>query len=460
MLSISFRNRIAAYYSITTAVLVAIVFIVIFALVRAGTYRSLDGDLRKEADDLYTEIAADRDGFHVEEEEWHEKEHNTLDINPIFIQFTDSRGRILDRSPNLKKSVLRDAGARNDDYFYDALLDSIRVRQLQVPVRFEGATVGYMLVAVPLEDAAGLVEELGHTLFIAYPLLLLALFSIARLLAGSSIRPVKAITDAARRISSDSLSDRIPYPVHRDELFALSETINGLLDRMEEAVAREKQFTSHASHELRTPVAAVRGTLEVLIRRPRTQEELKEKIGYCIAEMERMGTMVDQLLLLARYEGQKHSARIGETSLNACLLDILSRLSPELKRKEMQVISSLPDGLSVITDEHLLSTALDNILSNAVKYSPQKGRIYVSAVNCEGSILLEIRDEGMGIPDEDLKKVFTPFYRSRPEDHKQAGGSGLGLSIVQRICEMLSIGLELQSEYGKGTKVTLEIPAP
>lgn len=456
MNSISFKNRIALYYSITTAVLVLAVFLVILLIVRQGVYKDIDNDLQKEIDDLLTEITAGPAGFSVEQEEWHEKEHNTLDINPIFIQFADASGRILDRSPNLKKMQLRFGQPAENELFYNSTLDSIQVRQARMPVRYQGKTVGYIIVAAPLEDARSLIDNLEKTLLVAYPLLLLALFSIARVLAGGSIRPVRDIIDTARKISHEKLSDRIPYPRNRDELYTLSETINGLLGRIESAVVREKQFTSDASHELRTPLAVIKGTLEVLVRKPRSQEEFTEKIRYCVDELNRINQLVDQLLLLARFESQKQSIAIESTNINSLFLEVVARNSDALAEKDIRLEGNADPGLYIATDAYLLSIVLDNLLSNAIKYSGQGSAIRIASRLTENGAALEIADSGIGIAPQDLGKIYSPFYRSRPEDHAQTKGSGLGLSIVKRICEMLEVSISLESRLEVGTTVCLQ----
>ncbi|WP_116790744.1 sensor histidine kinase [Flavobacterium psychrotrophum] len=453
-MAIAFRNRIALFYSITAAILVLLVFALIYLIVSSGVYSSLDNDLQKEVDDLYTEITVTPAGFSVEKEEWYEKEHNTLDINPIFIQFTDRHGKLSDRSPNLKESKLK-YRTLTEDIFYDSLLDDIPVRQAQVPVRFKDTVVGYILVAVPLQDAGNLLYNLKRVLFITYPLLLIILFAVTRLVAGRSIKPVNNIIETAGRISRNNLYERIAYAGNKDELYTLSKTINNLLDRIESAVLREKQFTSDASHELRTPLAVVRGTLEVLIRKPRSQEEFVETIKYCIAETDRINLLVDQLLLLARFESQKEALKVENTNISVLVLDTLSRNAKAIKEKNIKIETHIAENLYMETDGYLLSMVLENLVSNAVKYSKPDGVVTLSASSGKGSILLQVADNGIGIAKEEQHKVFASFYRSRPDEHIQTKGNGLGLSIVKRICELLDIEITIESELTVGTKVTL-----
>lgn len=455
MPSISFRNRIALYYSITVAALVFLLLALIFFIVRASVYSDLDQDLTKELDDLLTEITVTANGFSVIPEEWHEKEHNTLDINPIFIQFTDTTGRLFDRSPNLKLSRLLFRITGSGRTFFDSTLNGKQVRQAQLPVTFKNKTVGHILVATPLESSTAVLNNLKKVIFIAYPLLLIILFSVARILAGRSIRPVNEIIRAARKISHESLSSRIPFPTRNDELYTLALTINNLLSRIEDAVVREKQFTSHASHELRTPLAVIKGTLEVLIRKKRTEEELVNTVRDAIRELDRINQLVDQLLLLARYESQKEAAKIESISLNAIFLDVISRYSPGIKGKQIQLNCVIEPGTYVMADNYLLSIVLDNLIANAIKYSDNGAHLDIQAKTVAETIALEISDTGIGIAAEELEKIFAPFYRSGAESNTSVKGSGLGLSIVKRICELLNVQLTIKSQLKKGTRVNL-----
>ncbi|OYQ38063.1 two-component sensor histidine kinase [Flavobacterium cyanobacteriorum] len=458
MNSISFKSRIAVYFSISTALLVFIVFVVIYFTVRSAVYEDLDHDLDTEIKMLTAEIRVTGKGISVLGEEWKEKEHNTLDINPIFVQLITPEGNIIIKSPNLKKaSLLFDVNNAEDRLHHNTFLGGAAVRQLGISVRYKGKNVGYIVVATPMEDARQLLENLQNTLAIAYPALLIVLFSVARLLAGKSIKPVQDITEASARIHKENLSSRIPLPLNKDELYTLSQTINDLLQRIENAVEREKQFTSDASHELRTPLAVIKGTLEVLIRKERSLKEYEEKINFCLTELDRINTMVDQLLLLARFESQKQLVKNEPVSINALLYDIAARHSKAITDKNLKIIYRLQKDLYITTDEHLLSIILENLVGNAVKYSVTNAAIELVAARKEDRLEILIEDSGIGIPENDLKKVFNPFFRSGAATRNNIAGTGIGLSIVKRVCELLDISINIESKAGKGTVVRLTV---
>jgi signal transduction histidine kinase len=324
-----------------------------------------------------------------------------------------------------------------------------------VPLLDKNKVIGYLFIAMSLDDARMILNNLQDTLLIFFPIILLVLFLIARLIAGRSIKPVTLITETSSRITKDNLKERIPLPQNKDELYVLSKTINDLLYRIENAVEREKQFTSDASHELRTPLTILKGTLEVLIRKPRTQSEYEDKIKYGISEVNRLNNLVDQLLLLARFENQFQNLKVEKVYLNALILDILTRYSLKMNAQKIKVNTTFSNEYYVESDNYLVSIIIGNIISNAIKYSHENGEIAISLSNSEAYTICSISDNGIGIPKEDLDKIMNPFFRSNPTQHPDVKGSGLGLSIVKRLCDLLNIQFEIQSEINKGTIVIL-----
>jgi len=157
-------------------------------------------------------------------------------------------------------------------------------------------------------------------------------------------------------------------------LYILSETINNLLNRIENTIEREKQFTSDASHELRTPLAIIKGTLEVLIRKPRNAEEYRDKINFCISEVDKINNLVDQLLLLARFENQKLSLNLEYVNINECVSEALARFNNKSNKKNIKVIKTFSkDDIYIKTDGYFLTIILNNLISNALKYTNENG---------------------------------------------------------------------------------------
>ena len=455
----SFKNRIAFYYIITTGLLIFVVFFSIYSIVKISVYSHINDDIKSEVNKHLTEveIKGNRIGL-IHDDEWREREHNSVAVNPVFIQFYDEKGNLAEKSPNLKIHTLIFNRNIGDNEFFDTKLVNKSIRQIQVPIFQNAVKKGYLLVAMSLEDAKMVLHNLSQILIFSYPLILFLLFVIARLIAGRSIKPINSIIETSNIITRDNLKSRIPLPQNRDELYILSQTINNLLDRIENTIEREKQFTSDASHELRTPLTIIKGTLEVLIRKPRNQEEYQEKINFCVSEVNRLNHLVDQLLLLARFENQNKSLKIEKVCLNVIILDTISRYSSIIQSKKIHISTDFVKEYYVENDAYLLSIIINNLVSNALKYSNENAKLNIVITDENDRIECHIIDSGIGIPADDLQKIFNQFYRSKTIENTGIKGSGLGLSIVKRLCTLLHIDIKITSKENIGTTVFLSFP--
>lgn len=459
MIQLSLRNRIALYYIFSTALLIGLVFCAIYLVAQIKVSNHQNDDLLREVDRHSQQIVV-RDGIIAlkQHKEWMEREHNTIGVDPVFIEFTDSKGNLIDKSPNLKDRRLLYDEKQKDNVFYNDELADKRVKQVQVPIYDdEGQKVGYLIVAVAREGSEIVLETLFHILLATYPVILILLFFIARFIAGRSIKPINEVINTANKITRNNLTSRIHLPHNRDELYILSQTINQLLDRIESAIEREKSFTSYASHEFRTPLAVLKGTLEILIRKPRSQREYEEKVQYCIKEIDRLNHLVDDLLILTRYENQRMTLHLESVNIQSVIDNALSYFSMQIYQKDIKIeTSALADSICFDTDLNLFSTIINNLISNAVKYSCCGGEIIVQTEANKEAIVLSITDKGLGISDSELDKIFDKFHRSA--DNAEIKGFGLGLPIVKLFCDLLNIQINIESKESIGTTVTLHIP--
>ena len=457
-MNLPFKDRIALYYVLTTAALILAAYLVVFGVVRHQVFTDLDANLRFEAAKHMGELTADQPLRFANKAEWQEREHREVQVNPVFIQVTDLQGNLLDRSPNLTRDRLVAEDPATGRVPLNSTLHGQAIRQVQVPVVRGGRPVGYLLAGISSEAAEHVLASLRLVLLASFPVVLLALFASARLLAGRSIAPLTQFTATANRITRSNLTERLALPARPDELHTLATAINGLLDRIEQAVEREKQFTADASHELRTPLAVLKGTLEVLVRKPRTPAEYVEKIGLGIREIDRLTHLVEQLLVLARFENHAKTLTRQELPLRACVHDVLYRHRSDLLAKHIRVDVADGPTATVVADPFLVDLILDNVLANAVKYSPAGSTITVGLAPQGPRLACTITDQGIGIAPHELAHIFTPLYRADALAHKHISGTGLGLSIVAKASALLDIEVGVQSELGRGTTFTLGFP--
>lgn len=314
-------------------------------------------------------------------------------------------------------------------------------------------------VNITLGDVEHLFLILLRVCCVGCVLTILLLFVISRNIAYRSTKPIRDIINIANTITHNNLSARIPLPSHKDELYELSDTINNLLDRIEYAVEREKSFTSYASHEFRTPLSVLKGTMEVLIRKPRSEAEYKEKITACIKEVDKLNDMVEQLLVLTRYEEGKSSLNYDYYPLDDLINNSVCLFCDVILNKKLDVkMFVLPKDVSIYTDEYSFSTILNNLISNAVKYSNDEGIIEIKTDQKHKQLIVEIKNTGNGIPKEELERIFDHFFRSYSSENHKIKGFGLGLPIVKRFCSLLNINIDIKSEVDKTTVVKLVIP--
>ncbi|WP_186758112.1 sensor histidine kinase [Echinicola salinicaeni] len=455
-MKLNFKNRIAFYYLIATSAVSLLVFGFIYFIVQKTVYESLDNDLTFEANKHLLEIAVEKDTIYfTHKKEWEEIEHNEVQINPVFLQLMGLGGQVMDKSPNLKASHLEMKEQVSLDHHYDTKLDDRPIRQVHIGIQENGKLKGYIVAAVPLEASIMVLSNLMKTLFILFPVSILGLFFISRYLAGKSIAPITSIINTTNSITKNNLAERVPLPSNKDELFELSTSINNLLDRIGEAIEREKQFTSDASHELRTPLSALRGTLEVLVRKKRNIEDYEEKIYDSLQEVDRMSKIVEQLLFLARNDLNQALNGQGKMAVAVMLDEILGRYQAEIKNKQISISMDSDQSGDYLVPYYYGNLILDNLISNAIKYSKDKGKINISIKKEGGQCHCYIKDDGIGIKEDDLPVIFNPFFRSQPLAHKEINGNGLGLSIVKKATEAIHAKIDIHSKYEEGTWVHL-----
>lgn len=458
MNKLSLKNRIAFYYIISAAMLIFVVFFSIYNIVSLTLFNNVNEHIDYEVNEYKEKIQVNKNSIElINHIEWEQREHNEASVDPVFLQITNSVGTIIEKSENLKKQNLEFNYKLLKNKITDIKLSGKLVRQIQVPLFYQNKIEGYLIVAVSMREAIIMLDKLSRILYIIFPIVLLLLFFLAQFIAGRSIKPINSIITTSNAITNDNLKARIPLPKNKDELYILSETINNLLNRIENTIEREKQFTSDASHELRTPLAIIKGTLEVLIRKPRKTEEYKEKIIFCISEVDRINNLVDQLLLLARFENQKLSLNVEYIDVNECVSEALSRFENKAKEKKIKVIKRFSDKVYVKTDGYFLSIILHNLISNALKYTNENGVVEAVLKKNRDAIIIEIIDNGIGISENELDKVFNSFYRTKNStNNPEVKGIGLGLSIAKRLCDILSISINISSQENVGTILELK----
>lgn len=272
-----------------------------------------------------------------------------------------------------------------------------------------------------------------------------------------AIEPIERMSKTAQRISAQSLSERVDIVGCDTELEGLGVSLNTMLDRLARSFEKQRQFTADASHEFRTPLSIMLASTELALSKQRSADEYREQLLKCQRAATRMQELGDSLLILARLdtsvEIETQAVDVGELLMEA--IDVIRPLAEE-KKVRIELVQA--PSLLLDANGSLLRQAIDNVLSNAIKYNETNGLVSVRAKDLGDKIEIEIEDNGIGIPESAIPKLFDRFYRVDESRSRVAGGTGLGLSIVNQIVKCHRGNIEVTSILGKGTMLRIALP--
>ena len=293
--------------------------------------------------------------------------------------------------------------------------------------------------------------------------ILLATFVIFPLvgyqIARHGIRPVEEMATTARHISSTNLRERILPEGYPFELASLASTFNQMLDRLEESFERISRFSADIAHDLRTPVNNIRGEAEVALARARSADEYRDVIESCLEESVRLSDLIGDLLFLARAESPLPHLRLERVDVGELLQGVREYYEASAADGGVSLAFAIAEAPVIAElDRTLLQRAVGNLVSNALAHTPPGGAVVLKTNADPSTIRIEVSDTGVGIPAELLGRVFDRFFRVDSSRSQGSGGTGLGLAIVKSIALLHGGNVEISSQLGQGTQVTLQVP--
>jgi signal transduction histidine kinase len=329
------------------------------------------------------------------------------------------------------------------------------------PIFVEGRLSGVVYLSQPLRDVVVVMQDL-RIRWLASTVIALALSGVAGLLLSRAIaRPVSRLTEAAGAVAQGQLDQQVPVG-SRDELGRLSETFNEMTDRLKAARQMQTDFVANVSHELRTPLTAVKGLVETLRDGAVNDPEVRDRFLETVEdETDRLTRLVNDLLILSRADSQALNLQRERLDMVELVEATVARMAPQAEAQGLALrVGAEPGGAPALADPDRMEQVLVNLLDNAIKYSRPGGQVTVEVGSAQDrGVQVQIRDEGMGIPAEDLARVGERFYRADKARSRTKGGSGLGLAIARALVEAHGGELRLESHEGRGTTVVLTLPA-
>jgi heavy metal sensor kinase len=312
-----------------------------------------------------------------------------------------------------------------------------------------------VLVAESLHSIEEELEVVRSILYLGLPLVLLIAGVGGFLLASKSLAPVRWMAEQAKTISDKNLHHRLEIGAANEELTLLAASFNELLSRLDRSFEAMRRFVADASHELRTPIAVIRGEADVSLDHDRGPAEYKESLAIIQDEARRLTRLVDDLLNLTRADAGHVNLHVEEFYINDVLAECCRSMQAKATGKKVSLEFRFPEDMAYRGDQELIRRLVLNLLENAIRYTPEGGRVLVSLKDSTGEVRIRVADTGIGIPPEAAPHVFERFYRGDQARSRQNGGFGLGLSIVKWIAESHHGSVELTSQPGQGTTFTV-----
>jgi heavy metal sensor kinase len=309
-----------------------------------------------------------------------------------------------------------------------------------------------------LDPVESMLNHLFLQLALGLPLAVIIITVGGYLLVRRALTPVEQITRAAERITQYNLSERLPVSSTGDELERLSVSLNRMITRLDDAFQNSKRFVADASHDLRTPLTILQGELESFAEDARLDSELRDRAGSMLEEVVHLGKIVEQLFTLSRLdagEAQTEWTRFDLSELAKTTADQMSLLAED---KGISISCDASQPMPVKGNHVRLKQVVVNLLDNAIKYTPEKGAIQLRVLAVNGHAVLEVKDNGIGIPPDALPHIFERFYRVDQARSADSESAGLGLSIVKSICTAHGAEVEAQSVVGSGSCFRVKLP--
>lgn len=463
----SIRVRLTFWYAMTLAVILAVSALFSYHYFSHNLREQVDRQAREVARTLnqhHTEILpADNAGQNCDGMESLAHSHNW----GAYLLLRDSSLQTVCSSDNLLEQELPFGPvARQQVRWLHQHLETVElangkiIRLLSYPLKQDSRLKGVIQVGQELGPLQETTEELRLIYLVVGPFAIFWLCLGCWLLAERTLAPIIEVTGAAQAITADNLSRRLPLGNHQDELTQMVASLNQMLDRLDKSFRRVRQFSGDASHELRTPLTILRGETEVTLRWAKSPEEFRDMLNSNMEEIDRMERIIESLLTLAKSEVGELTLEMKELSLSDLVQDLYlqSRILCEAKKIEVELLLEVDEEIRIRGDELRLRQMFLNIISNAIKYSHEGGRLEIGLKLTDDFAVVAINDSGIGIPEEHIAHIFDRFYRVDKARNRMDGGTGLGLAIVKWIAEAHGGNITVTSEVKKGSSFSVSLP--
>lgn len=456
----SLRRRLTLLNSIVLIIILIASYLLCFFVIRTWLYQQTDSRLALIANQVSEDIR------HTNQSITYSDQLGEADLlkQHEFIRIIDTKGTIIAHFGYLKaltkdtsaalvypqKGVYQEITPINDDEAF---------RVFTLPVIQNEKIVGFVQAGQSIEIVLNIMEMLIIIFLFMIPLLLIVTLFFSRWVSNTTILPLVEIADTAEEITSKHLDRRLSIKGD-DEIARLANSLDKMLERLQFSFENNRQFTGDVSHELRTPLTIIKGEISLALQRQRDAVYYKQVLEETEGEVDRLIKLTERLLLLARVEDGKTQIQISHFTIGETIQPLLKQMALLSEAKNQELTWLLPNAgaPAATTDKEMFLQIIVNLLDNAIRYTPNGGRIFLKIETLNNKTSLMIQDNGKGIPQPQIEKIFERYYRADQETTDKAKGSGLGLSIVKKLIDAMSGNLQIESIPDQGTTVKVDIP--
>lgn len=466
---LTFRARLTVRWTLVFGVLLAAANASIYVAVRAYAYADLDSKVRTLG---VTEVASAVDGpvgLHV-----HELPIELANgaYTEKFVQVFDAGGRLVAASTMLAGAgplVSRDlieAGLAERAPVANLTVNGRPVRVVVLKASRDGLPYA-VAVGLFADDLEAALAKLSVLLIVIWVAGLAATAGAGFALASTALRPVQRITERAASIARGDFAGRLDPPMLDDEIGRMTRTLNELLERLHAAIDANRRFASDASHELRGPITAMTGEIDVTLRYERSADEYRETLQVVRERLSSLAALTEALMLLVRAQEARAHPLVQEIELGPALASAANRAAALARGRDVTIVLEDAPPLAAYGDPRLLARVFDNVIDNAVRYNRDGGWVTIRARFEEtddvdawraGTTIVEVADTGPGVPLQDRDRIFERFYRVDQSRARHTGGTGLGLAICREVLTLFGGAIRIASSSPQGTTVEIRIP--
>ncbi|MEP7167438.1 MAG: ATP-binding protein [Candidatus Woesebacteria bacterium] len=459
----SIRFRLTVWYTFIFSMAMAVVFFAFYLLTQQSLLSHTDATITTHTQRIVEIIAAEDSSMNqsfIKNSDILARQFS--EMPGMLLIIGDPEGKILYRSQELgvNDSSVADLLEKSVNIirptFVNRPVGATSIRFGIFPAERDGKLQAIILMGQPMDVISQSLNTLTLTLATVYAGLLALTVVGGVFAARTALRPITQVSKQLKKISAENLKERVPDPRTGDEIEELSQTFNGLLDNLDQAFIRERQFIGDVAHELKTPVATLKGGIEVTMSKERTKEEYKNALTETLIDINRLSSTIKNILDLAWIGAQTLDLNDTSFDLSSALVELQEIASKLAMQKRINFASDIRPGMMIGGAEDKIARAVLNLIDNAIKYTPAGGSVSLSLREKTGNAVIEVKDTGIGVPENELEHIFKRFYRGSKAT--KSLGSGLGLAITQGIITAHHGDIQVKSKVGKGTSILITLP--